>query len=252
MVFWQGRALRDLDVAVKESPIAARLCARCPHQMKRKLGACGKDRFRTPAMPRSPRRLGYIRVSTRSQAPDRQVDALRAECDALHIEHISAVADDRPVFDEVMGLLQPGDTFIVMDLDRAFRSSVDAMLTAAELRTRGIAFRILSLQVDTTTPEGELFYTLLAAFGQFERRIISRRTKEGLAAAVQRGQRLGRPPLLTPDQIAEAYRALSEGQKPCHAVAAEFGVARTTLERAFHEGGYTYPISPKPKGGSNA
>lgn len=203
-------------------------------------------------MPRSPRRLGYIRVATRSQAPDRQVNALRAECDALHIEHVSAVADDRPVFETVVGLLQPSDTFVVMDLDRALRSSVDAMLTAEDLRARTIAFRILSLQVDTTTPEGELFYTLLTAFAQFERRIISRRTKEGLAAAVERGQRLGHPPLLTPWQIAEAYHAVSEHGERCADVAAAFGVARTTLERTFHEGGYAYPISPKPKGGSNA
>ncbi|MEM6381309.1 MAG: recombinase family protein [Pseudomonadota bacterium] len=203
-------------------------------------------------MSRSPRRLGYIRVSTRSQAPDRQVDALRAECDTLHIEHVSAVADDRPVFDEVMQRLQPGDTFVVMDLDRAFRSSVDAMLIAADLRAHHVAFRILSLQVDTTTPEGELFYTLLAAFAQFERRIISRRTREGLAAARERGQRLGRPPILTAEQVADAYRAVSEAGRPSASVAAEIGVGRTTLERAFHDGGYAYPVPHKPKGGSNA
>ena len=203
-------------------------------------------------MPRSPRRLAYIRVSTRAQTTDRQTLALRAECDKLYVEYVSAVADARPVFEKVMRCLQPGDTFVVLDLDRAFRSSVDAMLTAADLRTRNIAFRILSLQVDTTTPEGELCYTLLAAFAQFERRIISRRTKEGLAAAVKRGAKLGRPLVLTDAQIAAAYDVIAKTGKSTCTVASEFGVARTTLERAFHQRGYVYPVPPKPKGGTHA
>jgi len=197
------------------------------------------------------RHVGYIRVSTPSQTTDRQTEALREECDVLHVEHVSAVAAERPVFEGVMADLVAGDTFVVLDLDRAFRSSVDAMLTAAELRNRDIAFRILSLQVDTTTPEGELFYTLLAAFAQFERRIISRRTKEGLTAAVKRGQRLGRPNALAEKQVAEAYRIIRDEGKPCHAVAADLAVARSTLERAFRQHGFAYPVQAKPKQSKN-
>lgn len=202
--------------------------------------------FRTSASTKA-RRHGYIRVSTRAQATDRQTEALRLECDALHIEHVSAVADARPVFEKVMRSLRPGDTFIVLDLDRAFRSSVDAMLTAADLRNRNVAFRILSLQVDTTTPEGELFYTLLAAFAQFERRIISRRTREGLAAARKRGAKLGRPRMLDEAQVLAAYLAVESGE-PTQAVATAFGVARSTLERAFHQHGLNYPVTRTKKG----
>jgi ParB family chromosome partitioning protein len=71
-----------------------------------------------------------------AQATDRQTEALRLECDKLHIEHVSAVADERPVYERVMRTLNPGDTFVVLDLDRAFRSTVDAMLTAPDLRRR--------------------------------------------------------------------------------------------------------------------
>jgi DNA invertase Pin-like site-specific DNA recombinase len=104
----------------------------------------------------NPRRIGYIRVSTKTQAPDRQIEALQAECDELNIEYVSAVADARPVFDNVITSLQPGDNFVVMDLDRAFRSSIDAILTAEHLRQINVTFRILSMAIDpranSTTP----------------------------------------------------------------------------------------------------
>jgi DNA invertase Pin-like site-specific DNA recombinase len=239
-----------MKTQVNTNPRNAGLCGQSADWRGLKNYMCGKDRFRANTTTKA-RCHGYIRVSTRAQATDRQTAALRLECDKLHIEHVAAVADQRPVFERVMRILQPGDTFVVLDLDRVFRSSVDAMLTAADLRRQEVAFRILSLQVDTTTPEGELFYTLLAAFAQFERRIISRRTREGLAAARKRGAKLGRPRVIDDAQIAEAYLAIESGE-PTQAVASAFGVARSTLERAFHIQGYTYPIPRKPKGGANA
>ncbi|WP_202977621.1 recombinase family protein [Parasedimentitalea marina] len=133
------------------------------------------------------RNIGYIRVSTKAQVADRQVLQLQNECDEFHIEHLSAVASARPVFDSVLERLRSGDALVVVDLDRAFRSSIDAMLTADALRQRGVHFRILSLRIDTSTAEGELFFTIMASFAQFERRIISRRTKQGLNAARKRG-----------------------------------------------------------------
>jgi DNA invertase Pin-like site-specific DNA recombinase len=187
-----------------------------------------------------PQSIGYIRVSTRSQIPDRQIEALSAQCDALHIEYVAAVADARPVFQDVMAALQPGDSFVVMDLDRAFRSAIDAILTAEELRQSGITFRILSMAVDTRTPEGELQYSMVAAFAQFERRIISRRTKEGLAAARARGVILGRRPKLSEPDIRGSYARLR--QSDCKDIAAELGVSRQTLQRGFRRHGLAYPV----------
>lgn len=193
-----------------------------------------------------PRRLGYIRVSTRSQAPDRQVEALRAECDELHIEHVSAVADERPVFDTVLKRLNSGDSFVVMDLDRAFRSSIDAILVAEHLRQQNVTFRILSMAIDTSTPEGELYYTIIAGYAQFERRIISRRTKEGLDAARARGVILGRRPKLTETEIRTAHARLSVTS--CAEIAASLGVSRPTLQRSFKRYGLSAVISPQRKG----
>lgn len=204
----------------------------------------GKDRFCTSAM-RHPRRLGYIRVSTKSQMPDRQIEALRAECDEIYIEHVSAVAGARPIFDTALATLVAGDIFVVMDLDRAFRSSIDAILTAEHLRKQGVTFRILSMAIDTSTPEGELYYTIIAGFAQFERRIISRRTKEGLEAARARGVVLGRRPKLTDTQVRKAHEKLDHS--PCADIATALGVSRPTLQRAFKRLGLVYTASTKRK-----
>jgi DNA invertase Pin-like site-specific DNA recombinase len=74
------------------------------------------------------RRRGYLRCSKEDQKEDRQIDGLLPHCDEMHVEFISAVSPDRPVFDKLIALLQPGDILVVLDIDRAFRSSIDALL----------------------------------------------------------------------------------------------------------------------------
>lgn len=244
MIFVQDSALPDGAISVKRDQGTPRVCGErhAPEQCRTRL--IGKDRFRSGRSEMPPlRRIGYVRVSTQSQLTDRQTDQLEAECDALHIEHVSAVAADRPVFDAVLAELKAGETFVVLDLDRAFRSAIDAMLTADALRQRGIKMRILSLPIDTTTAEGELFYTMVAAFANFERRIISRRTKEGLEAARRRGSKLGRPSKLTQETIQQAYDWMREADLPCRYVAFFLGVSRLTLQRGFHALGLEYPIT---------
>ena len=144
-------------------------------------------------MTETPKNIGYVRVSRESMNDARQMDQLTAICDKIYTEKRSAVAKSRPQFDAALAILKPGDSFIVLDLDRGFRSSIDALLTMENLRSRGINLRILSLNLDLSTEFGEVVFTIFAAFAQFERRILSRRTKEGLAAARRRGVKLGRP-----------------------------------------------------------
>jgi DNA invertase Pin-like site-specific DNA recombinase len=142
------------------------------------------------------RKIGYLRVSRRDQCLDRQIDGLEETCDELRLEHISAASKVRPVFDQLIQDLNAGDSLVVWDLDRAFRSTIDAISHAEALTKRNIGFRILTLNVDTQTPDGMLIYTIMAAMAEHERRQISKRTKEGLEAARRRGVRLGRPPCL--------------------------------------------------------
>ncbi|MEX0956389.1 MAG: recombinase family protein [Rhizobiaceae bacterium] len=178
------------------------------------------------------KKIAYIRVSTPEQRHDRQIEGLKAFCDELHIETLSACSAKRTVYDRVIRRLKPGDMLVVWDLDRAFRSVVDALTEAEKLRARGVHFRIANLNIDTSTPAGIFVYTMMSALAEFERRTLSQRTKEGLAAARQRGARIGRPPKMTAQQLREA-RARIEGREPTATVAADYGVAPWTLARAL-------------------
>lgn len=194
-----------------------------------------------PPLSRLSRRYAYERVSKKSQSIDRQTHGLRNLCDELHTEYISAGAKSRPVFESLLGRMQSGDTFIVWDLDRAFRSTIDALMTLEELFSRGVHFEIVSMKIDTRTAEGELFYTIAAAFARFERRMIARRTREGLEAARRRGVILGRPISLSVETVLFAYDSVTKDNLPCRYVAALLSVSRITLQRAFKREGLTPP-----------
>ena len=139
-------------------------------------------------------RYGYIRTSTDKQLYDRQILALEAECDKVFVENgVSAVSKKRPVYDDLMSRLQAGDTLMVASFDRAFRSVIDGLTELESLKLKGVQFVSITQKFDTRTEEGELLFTIAVALARWERRILSRRTKEGLRAARARGVKLGRP-----------------------------------------------------------
>lgn len=179
------------------------------------------------------KKIAYIRVSTPDQRHDRQIDGLKVLCDELYIETLSATASKRPVYDHVLQRLETGDMLVVWDLDRAFRSVVDALTEAEKLRGRGVYFQIANLNIDTSTPAGIFVYTMLSALAEFERRTLSQRTKEGLEAARKRGAKIGRPPVMSIRDISRARRLIEvEGLTPASAARA-LGVHRWTLMRTL-------------------
>ena len=180
------------------------------------------------------RKVGYLRVSTHEQCVDRQADALRPVCDVLHIEYLSAKTLRRPIYEAMVADLREHDMLVVLDLDRAYRSAIDALAELEKLRSRGVEFRILNMNVDTTTPMGWAFYAFASIMAEVERRILSQRTKEGLAAARRRGKRLGRPPKLTDAAVRKAATRLKHGEK-LQAVAGSLDVAPWTLSRALRK-----------------
>lgn len=179
------------------------------------------------------RKIGYLRVSTAEQKPDRQTDGLRDICDELHIESLSAVSKHRPVYSDVMKRLQPGDVFVIWDLDRAYRSTLDALTELEQMRERNVSVQIANLSIDTSTPHGMLIYTIIGALAEFERRLLSQRTKEGLAAARKRGVRLGRPAKMTKEQLKEAAHRISGRKESVADIARSYGVAEWTLRRSL-------------------
>jgi len=179
------------------------------------------------------KKVGYLRVSTAEQRPDRQIDALKPICDELHIEKLSAVAKHRPVFERVVSSLENGDFLVVWDLDRGFRSAKDALNHFDQLRDRGVGIQIASLQIDTSTPHGKLIYTFISGLAEFERSTLSLRTKQGLEATRRRGTKLGQPPKMTDQQIKNAIKKLKGLGATKKSVAQFYGVHPWTLTRAI-------------------
>jgi DNA invertase Pin-like site-specific DNA recombinase len=179
-------------------------------------------------------KIGYLRVSTEDQSHQRQMDSLSQICDELHVETLSASSKKRPVFEAVLAKLQSGDTLVIHDLDRAFRSTIDALMQAQKLRERGVHFQIVNLNVDTATPAGQLTYTVLAAYAEFERQTLIQRTREGMQAAKKRGVRLGRPKKLSADELSEARLVMEAGNTTLGALARRLGCSRDTLSKALN------------------
>lgn len=189
------------------------------------------------------KKIGYLRVSTVDQNPDRQIEGLRDLCDELHVETLSAVSRRRPVYEAVTAGLEAGDLLVIWDLDRAYRSARDTLGELDALQQRGIHFHIAKLSIDTTTPTGRFLYTVMGGLAEFERLTLSQRTREGLLAARKRGSRLGRPPKLDDRQLRLARERLSHGET-ITALARTFGVAPWTMTRALRRG--TLAGSAKP------
>src|SRR5215211_9054805 len=177
--------------------------------------------------------IGYARVSTGEQTLDLQLDALqKAGCDRLSTETASGAKADRPVLAEVLAYLRAGDTLVVWRLDRLGRSLPHLIETLTDLANRGIGFKSLTEQIDTTTPGGKLVFHVLGALAEFERDLTRERTHAGLAAARARGRIGGRPKALTdPKQVALAQALYTGGRHDIATICKTLGISRATLYR---------------------
>jgi DNA invertase Pin-like site-specific DNA recombinase len=111
--------------------------------------------------------------------------------------------------DACLASLAPGDTLVVVRLDRLGRSMPHLVATVHDLVDRGIGFGSLTGAIDTTTPTGRLVLHIFAALAGFERELIRERTRDALAAKQRRGEKLGRPNALTPAQLAATRKLLA-------------------------------------------
>ena len=155
--------------------------------------------------------VGYARVSTVDQNPALQMDALKAVgCEKVFIERASGSHKDRPQLIAALEYLREGDTLVVWKLSRLARSLTQVIKTAANINDRGIALKVLTQNIDTTTSEGRLFFHMTAAFDEFQRELIVENTRAGLAAANKRGRRGGRPKVVNDSMIKQAEALLKD------------------------------------------
>jgi DNA invertase Pin-like site-specific DNA recombinase len=152
--------------------------------------------------------IGYARVSTGYQDTALQLDALRkAGCEKLFEDTASGVKTDRPGLTEAVRYARDGDTLTVWKLDRLGRSMKHLIEIVTELEAKGVGFRSITENIDTTTSGGRLVFHLFGALAQFERDLIRERTRAGLQAAEERGRRGGRQAVVTPEKLASGCRA---------------------------------------------
>jgi DNA invertase Pin-like site-specific DNA recombinase len=177
--------------------------------------------------------VGYMRVSTDGdrQVLDLQRDALTAAgVDERHLfeDRVSGSRADRAGLAKALAFARSGDCLVVWKLDRLGRSLPHLLATVTGLKQRGIAFRSLTEQMDTTTPQGELLFHVFGALAQFERSLTQERVRAGLAAARRRGRRGGRPTVIDAEKLATITGALDAGATKA-AVCRSFGIKRSTL-----------------------
>jgi DNA invertase Pin-like site-specific DNA recombinase len=178
--------------------------------------------------------IGYARVSTHDQNMSLQTDALN-DASVKRIfkdEGVSGAKQSRPGLDAALGFLRNGDTLVVWRLDRLGRSMKHLLSTVSSLEERGIGFKSLTENIDTTTPTGRLVFHIFGALGEFERDLIRERTQAGLKAAAARGRKGGRPKVMTSDKVDRA-RSLIEQGLTVREAAQRLKVGKTALYEAL-------------------
>jgi DNA invertase Pin-like site-specific DNA recombinase len=180
-------------------------------------------------------KIGYARVSTRSQNDDSQIDELTAYgCGKIFTDTASGKLAARPELDKALACLREGDVLVITRLSRAMRSLKHLFALADQLRERGAGLVVLKQQIDTTTPAGRLVFHILGAIDEFQRELIIEGTREGLDAARARGRARGRKPKLNARQAATVrrmYQAAGPDDKRLRKLAATMAWLIRTLAR---------------------
>src|SRR3954453_18969017 len=175
--------------------------------------------------------IGYARVSTLDQTLALQQDALTAAgCEQLYTDTASGSVTDRPGLAQALSHLRPGDTLVVWRLDRLGRSLAHLIDTIRELQERGVGFRSLQEQIDTTTSGGKLIFHFFGALAEFERDLIRARTMAGLAAARARGRRGGRRGL-SAEKVRQLRTLAGDRTNSVTSICKTLGISRATYYR---------------------
>lgn len=177
--------------------------------------------------------IGYVRVSSIDdrQSTDLQRDALlSAGVDQrnLYEDRLSGARDDRPGLKSCLDYLQSGDVLVVWKLDRLGRSLAHLIDIVNEFQKRGIGLKSLTEAIDTTTAMGEFLFHVFGALAQYERSLIRERVNAGLAAALRRGRKGGRPRRLDEERVDAALALIANGMSISSA-ARSVAVPRSTL-----------------------
>lgn len=181
--------------------------------------------------------IGYARVSKSdgSQNLDLQRDALLAAgvtSHRIYEDLASGRKDTRPGLESCLKALQPGNTLVTWKLDRLGRDLKHLVSLVDTLNQRQVGLKVLAgagAEIDTTTANGRLVFTIFAALAEFEAELIRERTQAGLMAARARGRVGGRPRKMTVTTLKMAMSAMADPQNCAKEVAQHLGITTATL-----------------------
>jgi DNA invertase Pin-like site-specific DNA recombinase len=181
--------------------------------------------------------IGYARVSTHDQTLTLQQDALqKAECNKIFTDTASGAQIERKGLEEALAYVRKGDTLVVWRLDRLGRSLPHLIATMTDLEERGIGFKSLTENIDTTTSGGKLIFHIFGVLAEFERNLIRERTQAGFTAARARGRRGGRPNVLTGKQLSIAQSLYDDPKNSIADICRMLKISKVTLYRSIKTG----------------
>ncbi len=174
-------------------------------------------------------RIGYVRVSSFDQNPERQLE--HVSVDRLFTDKASGRDTQRPELERLLAFVREGDTVVVHSMDRLARNLDDLRRLVQKLTQRGVRIEFVKENLAFTgedSPMANLMLSVMGAFAEFERALIRERQKEGIALAKLRGAYRGRKKALSPERVAELRRRACSGEQKA-GLAREFGISRETL-----------------------
>lgn len=174
-------------------------------------------------------RIGYVRVSSFDQNPERQLE--QVQVDRLFTDKASGKDVQRPELERLLGFVREGDTVVVHSMDRLARNLDDLRRVVQKLTQRGVRIEFVKENLTFTgedSPMANLMLSVMGAFAEFERALIRERQREGIALAKQRGAYRGRKKALSPEQVTDLQQRAAAGEQKA-SLAREFGISRETL-----------------------
>ncbi|EPD3054338.1 recombinase family protein [Proteus mirabilis] len=176
-------------------------------------------------------RIGYVRVSSFDQNPERQLEGVQVA--RVFTDKASGKDTQRPELERLLAFVREGDTVVVHSMDRL----ADLRRIVQGLTQRGVRMEFVKEGLKFTgedSPMANLMLSVMGAFAEFERALIRERQREGIVLAKQRGAYRGRKKSLNSEQIAELKRRVAAGDQKT-LVARDFGISRETLYQYLRE-----------------
>ena len=181
--------------------------------------------------------IGYIRVSSIDQNPERQLEGIKL--DKKFIDHVSGKSIKRPQLEKLLEYARDGDEIIVHSMDRLARNLDDLRKFVKDLTARDVSLRFVKENLvfnGEDSPMSNLLLSVMGAFAEFERALIRERQMEGVALAKKKGKFKGRKPMLNAEQLSELKEMIKMGEKKT-VVAQHFKMSRETVYRYLNQGG---------------